>query len=269
MNEDLKNYISQARASGQTDDQIRQTLLAQGWKAVDLDQVFSDSNSPKSFGFKAIILVIALLIFGGLAYAGLWYWQNQSSQVSVATFTPRPVIPSPSVTAIASPSTNPQSTWKSYSNTKNYFSLKYPDNLFINFPVAKQTPEQSDVFVFSNFQFKSQDDLKNSLVDLFQNKYQPTSNQFLIIGIKGLVYPLSLCLDTSHRTTGTFQPIKIDGLPALETTKKTSSVATVSDTFLIKDSCFSIGLAYSQNQTDAQTYVDLFHQMISTLKFTK
>lgn len=45
MNPDLQNYITQARASGMTDDQIRQNLVAKGWQQNDIEEALGYPNT--------------------------------------------------------------------------------------------------------------------------------------------------------------------------------------------------------------------------------
>jgi hypothetical protein len=46
MNQELDNYIKQARASGQTDDQIKQALVKSGWNQVQINEAFGIPNPP-------------------------------------------------------------------------------------------------------------------------------------------------------------------------------------------------------------------------------
>lgn len=107
--------------------------------------------SQKSFKPKFIALVVLLLLIGGGAYAGIWYWQNQQlSQEAVPTFTPRPqttegqfcggiatgAFPCPTGYSCKLDGTYPDaggkcvadtSTWKTYMNTSDIlFSIQYP-----------------------------------------------------------------------------------------------------------------------------------------------
>lgn len=52
-NQDLQNYIKQAREFGKTDDQIRQELLAAGWQSSQIDEELGYSNKyPLQFPSK-------------------------------------------------------------------------------------------------------------------------------------------------------------------------------------------------------------------------
>ena len=93
MAEEIINYIKENLAKGVPQDQIRQSLLAKGWKQTDIDVAFlqleappsslppfpikpqlAQNQPPKSAGQKSflnpkiLIAVIFLLIVGGISY---------------------------------------------------------------------------------------------------------------------------------------------------------------------------------------------------------
>lgn len=83
VNPDLQNYINSAKQQGLTDEQIRQNLLAQGWKEQDINMAFHNKNRNLSklekntlrvMGVIALIPVLGILKTGhagdqaGLAY---------------------------------------------------------------------------------------------------------------------------------------------------------------------------------------------------------
>lgn len=65
-NPDLQNYIAQSRQQGLTDDQIRQNLVGQGWKEVDIDHALSKQTVNA-------IPVYVYLIAGILCFLILFY----------------------------------------------------------------------------------------------------------------------------------------------------------------------------------------------------
>src|SRR3989344_5193156 len=77
MNPQLQNYINQARSVGQTDAQIRQTLVAQGWTETNLNEAFGQSpvNVPAALvssagsswlSAKVIVVAVVVLLIGGI-----------------------------------------------------------------------------------------------------------------------------------------------------------------------------------------------------------
>ncbi len=72
----------------------------------------SQETSPvrKTFTPKFIGVIVLLLVVGGVAYAGLWFWQKQSSEMMVPIFTPR----------------NETTNWQTYRNEQYGFEFKYP-----------------------------------------------------------------------------------------------------------------------------------------------
>lgn len=72
---DIKDYIVSARASGQSDIEIRQALLGVGWPEDKINEAFGNFSSPKKsrkklfaiiFGI-VIIIVLLILLFGGFS----------------------------------------------------------------------------------------------------------------------------------------------------------------------------------------------------------
>ncbi len=61
---------------------------------------------------KFIVTFVVLLLLGSGAYAGIWWWSNQTSQVAVPSVTPDPTV-----------------GWKTYTNTQYGFEFKYPDSI--------------------------------------------------------------------------------------------------------------------------------------------
>jgi len=101
MNSDLFNYVSQSRAAGVTDEQIRQALLSSGWSSSDIDEaLISDLSSTNyhpatvSIGSrrKKIIFILSsllpLLFIGFVAfayYSGIWpFYSNALSVISAS-----------------------------------------------------------------------------------------------------------------------------------------------------------------------------------------
>ena len=119
-NEQLLNYIKQARQSGKNNEQIRQELMNTGWQGNDIDEALK-VNPPigKSFKFLVLVLVVVGMAIVGY-FASAYYftlWPFEVSVAPVPTFTPRPS------SAVKVEDT---STWKIYTNVQYGFSFKYP-----------------------------------------------------------------------------------------------------------------------------------------------
>lgn len=67
----------------------------------------------KTFTPKFIWVVVGLLVLGGVASAGLWFWNDKNKEAVVPTFTPRP-----DVTA----------DWQIYTNTQYGFTIILNDD---------------------------------------------------------------------------------------------------------------------------------------------
>lgn len=120
------------------------TSFAPGNNSINNQKPIPSVFSPapqKNFTPKFISLIVLLLLLGGGAYAGIWYWQNQQvTQEVVPTFTPR-------ADAIAG--------WKTYMNTQYGFEFKYPAGTDIQGINAKSswpaTSEDDDLLVGTFF----------------------------------------------------------------------------------------------------------------------
>jgi len=75
MNQQLQDYIKEARTAGMNDEQIRKVLLESGWSEVDINTNLESSIKPeKTSGMKKslivsiviIIVLITSIIIGGL-----------------------------------------------------------------------------------------------------------------------------------------------------------------------------------------------------------
>jgi len=82
MNQELLDYIKQAKESGLDDVQIRQSLLEQGWSDSDIDEVVNQKNKRFSDKKKRpwiipaiAVFVVLVLAIGGLVY--YFYFQDQ------------------------------------------------------------------------------------------------------------------------------------------------------------------------------------------------
>ncbi|MBX4205058.1 MAG: DUF5652 family protein [Candidatus Doudnabacteria bacterium] len=64
---ELQKYVSDSRAAGMKDEQIRQNLTAQGWNSEDIANVLGNIKT----GFGTFLLVVSLIAFG--AYAVLFF----------------------------------------------------------------------------------------------------------------------------------------------------------------------------------------------------
>jgi hypothetical protein len=65
----------------------------------------------KQAGFSLVLLLIALVIVGGIGYAG-WYIEHRNDAPQTATDLPMHI--------------DPTANWKSYTNTEGKYQLKYP-----------------------------------------------------------------------------------------------------------------------------------------------
>jgi hypothetical protein len=122
---ELQAYVSQSRASGMSDDQIRQSLTTQGWAEADVMQALGSSNSvAKSnwFDTKHITTYIAIIIALGLvAYAVATTMKKSSKVQTPANQVQNNPAENPTTTTSSALDT---SNWKTYNNI--CFKFNYP-----------------------------------------------------------------------------------------------------------------------------------------------
>lgn len=70
----------------------------------------------KNFTPKFIWVIVALLVLGGTAYGGLWFWNDKNTEVAAPTFTPRVI--------------DETAGWQTYRNEEYGFEFRYPEELF-------------------------------------------------------------------------------------------------------------------------------------------
>lgn len=114
MNQQLTDYVSQARGQGMNDEQIRSELLNSGWQAGDVNQALGIETTPtKNFflGKVGYIIVSAVLLLGigVFAFSQLGFF-DPSNEISQSSPTPAIDTPVPSPTDSPVPSANTRST---------------------------------------------------------------------------------------------------------------------------------------------------------------
>jgi len=96
INSDLKNYINSARERGLTNEQIRQSLLANGWDEVDINQVLvlrsaqnmapgpTKSKSLRRWLILATVIHVPIII-GAVFFLFISFAFNDTGQQNVSS----------------------------------------------------------------------------------------------------------------------------------------------------------------------------------------
>src|SRR3989344_1680325 len=94
-------------------DQAQSTPPMVASPALPSTSMNSNTLTPGPGMSKKALIIILVLVFilAGVAYGGIWYWQKQSSDIVIPTFTPRP---------------DPTADWQTYTNKEYGFEFKYP-----------------------------------------------------------------------------------------------------------------------------------------------
>lgn len=120
-NPQLTEYITQARKSGISDDQIRQALIQSGWSDRDINEgllnspLISPSLFKKVIKFVILFAILAVGYFAVAYYMTLWPFE---ADIAIPTLSP-----TPNPSSIVLPD---QSSWAPYSNPEYGFEFKYP-----------------------------------------------------------------------------------------------------------------------------------------------
>jgi len=102
-NQELLDYIKESKKTGQTDEQIKSVLIANGWQEADINNGFRAVISPRKTVSKKnifIALAIFILLVGGLSV----YYYNSTKQTEEINI----------------------SNWQTFSNQAIQF--RYPNN---------------------------------------------------------------------------------------------------------------------------------------------
>lgn len=159
---ELSQYITQARATGMSDDVIRTELLKAGWQVADVNEAIPARipsfapvvaptepvpAKPKRSHLGFIVTVALLLVIGGATYFFL------PNIVGVyMKFTERPivvddvVIPTAPLSNIASTTISSTDGWFLYRNEALGFEIKYPSLLVFDESSGKTTLSHSVVY---------------------------------------------------------------------------------------------------------------------------
>lgn len=146
MDDQIQNFITKSRTSGQTDDQIKQSLIKSGWTEDQLNQIFPapqptlQSSGPKKSSLLSVILIASLLVITVGSTSAFVY---SKSKVKIS---PTPTTPLPT----NAPSPTPQlQTTKTFSSPDLEYTFNYPDNWTvkdINRTVLVGPPQENSQF---------------------------------------------------------------------------------------------------------------------------
>src|SRR3989344_509245 len=129
-NQDLINYINQARVEGISDPRIKESLLKAGWNQTDIDDAFvsrpdatmapiTHSSSPEilkktPIAKIAIIAILAILLISGTT--GAFYYADK--QFNWGILVPKKIVENTKSDEIAN--------WQVYKNDDYGYQIKYP-----------------------------------------------------------------------------------------------------------------------------------------------
>lgn len=169
-NEELSNYIQQARESGILEEQIRRGLLQDGWSEIDVDEVLSAKASvvenqkilpkPKVEISKAVtlILIIGVILvgvgyFASAYYLTLWPFAVEMAAPQVAGEAPTPTV-----------APSPRPATKKYTPDDLGFIITTPDGW------ENKTIESSEADLRVAFKYQSPDKKRSFVVSVFSDK---------------------------------------------------------------------------------------------------
>jgi hypothetical protein len=147
----LLDYITQARQSGKTDDQIRQELLSNGWQNNDIEESLkpiAQAITGRSFKLPILISLIFLFAVGGYFasayFLALWPFELKTD-ISIT------------------PTQNPTPATKKYSPDDLGFLITTPADW------KYESVDSNEINLVAVFQYKSSDSQKSFFITVIGN----------------------------------------------------------------------------------------------------
>ncbi|MEX2028197.1 MAG: hypothetical protein WD988_01720 [Candidatus Curtissbacteria bacterium] len=228
-------------------------------------------------GFAPIIIIFALAIVG-LVTGGAYYYGKNSSKHT------QPFTQQVTLNSSSSPAADETADWKTYTNAKYKFSIKYPED----FKISEYTNEEDQTFTFSitNQQAERErgidpDKISISVIpggkdfqrkDFYYGGYEWT---------KSVVDALSKTPDgtskehkydditkTNNITTGTFTGVRYKSIPSNRVPHE--GIAQLNVALLDNERTFLIaGYTGDDQLIFTKPYTDIFDKVVSTFKFAQ
>lgn len=229
----------------------------QGGQVPPIPETRPNIGTKKPFISAILVVVIVLLLFGAV-YAGMKIQEKGTTPTPSAKITPSQSIP----TAI--PTIDPTAEWKTYTNDKMKFSIKYPPGWFTHketlYPIAEgRTSERYEaVFSFPVDNSSPQDfiDGQKAAINI---TYTPKPEWSFASYIDKL-----MSQDwgaTPYQSETYVANIKAT---VIDIGKPPKNKYIIFD----KSGWYFISLVVEKNET-YETYSQLFNQILSTFKFTQ
>lgn len=192
------------------------------------------------------VIFLLLIVGGGAYYLGTQNSQTTSQNQNIntqPTANPQNIVASPTNTQVVgqTPSNAAISNWKTYTNTKNNFSIKYPSSWTEKGQVADNTL----VYLHADESFGEGPEPIQYYVWIYSYNKLPSAK-------------------LTKESIGTYTVYKTDELPS-----RSGALAA----FITKDEKTYIAISITpydvkQPYTSQNKYVNIFNQMLSTFQFT-
>ncbi|MDO8743444.1 MAG: hypothetical protein Q7J30_02760 [Candidatus Azambacteria bacterium] len=156
-NQELLDFIKESKSADQSDEQIKSTLLANGWKEADINDGFRAATNfnvepveKKSYKKLIFSIVVIIILLAGGAFGYYKYVYNKPAETAKPQPTSTPPCDNYQCLISAASQCQPISTTISYSGVPFPLDPEISGSGQMKYEIKKSSKTDSCVLVFSN-----------------------------------------------------------------------------------------------------------------------